>query len=36
MKIFVGYESEYPEMFEVCKASILRFNPTHEVIPFII
>ena len=35
MKIFVGYESEYPEMFEVCKASILRFNPTHEVIPLI-
>jgi|TARA_B100001094_G_C18055855_1_gene732441 hypothetical protein len=35
MKIFVGYESAYPEMFEVCKASILRFNPTHEVIPLI-
>ena len=35
MKIFIGYESEYPEMFEVCKASILRFNPTHEIIPLI-
>lgn len=33
MKIFIGYEEEYPEMFEVCKKSILRYNSNHEIIP---
>ena len=35
MKIFVGYEEEYPESFEVCKSSIERFNTTHEIVPLI-
>ena len=35
MKIFIGYEEEYPEMFEVCKKSILRYNSNHEIIPLI-
>lgn len=33
MKIFVGYEEAHPEMFDVCKASIERFNTSHEIIP---
>ena len=33
MKIFIGYENEYPESFEVCAESIRRFNPNHEIIP---
>ena len=35
MKIFIGYENEYPESFEVCAESIRRFNPNHEIIPLI-
>jgi hypothetical protein len=35
MKIFVGYEEEYPESFTVCKSSIERFNTTHEIVPLI-
>ena len=31
MKIFIGYEESHPEMFEVCRASIERFNPTHQI-----
>jgi hypothetical protein len=33
MKIFIGYEEAHPEMFDVCKASIERFNTSHEIIP---
>ena len=33
MKIYIGYESEYPEMFEVCAKSINRYNSNHEIIP---
>ena len=32
MKIFIGYEPDHPEMFDVCRKSILRFNSTHEII----
>ena len=35
MKIFIGYEEEYPEAYEVCKASIERFNKTHQIVPLI-
>ena len=35
MNIFIGYESSHPDMFEVCKESILRFNPTHKIYPLI-
>ncbi len=35
MRIFIGYEEAHPEAYEVCKASILRFNPTHDVRPLI-
>ena len=33
MKIFIGYEPNHPDMFEVCRKSILKFNSTHEIIP---
>ena len=33
MKIFIGYEPNHPDMFEVCRKSILNFNSTHEIIP---
>ena len=33
MKIFIGYESAYPEMFDVCAKSITRYNSNHEIIP---
>ena len=35
MKIFIGYENEYPESFEVCVESIRRFNQNHEIIPLV-
>ena len=35
MRIFIGYESRYPETYEVCKASILRFNKAHDIQPII-
>ena len=35
MKIFVGYESEFPEAYGVCRESILRFNDKHEIIPLV-
>ena len=35
MKIFIGYENEYPESFEVCAESIRRFNQNHEIIPLL-
>ena len=35
MKIFIGYEEEHPEAYEVCKASIERFNNTHQIIPLV-
>ena len=35
MKIFVGYESEFPEAYGVCRESILRFNDKHEMIPLV-
>lgn len=35
MKIFVGFETEYPEAFEVCAESIRQHNPNHEIIPLI-
>ena len=35
MKIFIGYENEYPESFEVCAESIRRFNQNHEIIPLV-
>ena len=35
MKIFIGYESAHPEMYEVCKASIERFNTSHQIQPLI-
>jgi hypothetical protein len=35
MKIFIGYEKKYPEMFEVCRASIRKYNSDIEIIPLI-
>ena len=35
MKIFIGFENEYPEAFEVCAESIRQYNPNHEIIPLI-
>ena len=35
MRIFIGYDSEYPESFEVCAESIRRYNSNHEIIPLI-
>jgi len=35
MKIFIGYDSKHPEAYEVCKASILKHNPLHEVHPLV-
>ena len=35
MKIFIGYENEYPESFEVCAEPIRRFNQNHEIIPLV-
>ena len=35
MKIFIGFETEYPEAFEVCAESIRQYNPNHEIIPLI-
>ena len=35
MKIFVGFETEYPEAFEVCAESIRQYNPNHEIIPLV-
>ena len=35
MKIFIGYEEDYPEAYEVCKDSIERFNNTHQIVPLI-
>ena len=35
MKIFIGYDSEYPESFEVCAESIRRYNSNHEIIPLV-
>ena len=31
MKIFIGFETEYPEAFEVCAESIRQYNPNHEI-----
>ena len=35
MKIFIGFETDYPEAFEVCAESIRQYNPNHEIIPLI-
>ena len=35
MKIFIGFETEYPEAFEVCGESIRQYNPNHEIIPLV-
>ena len=35
MKIFVGFETEYPEAFEVCAESIRQYNPHHDIIPLV-
>ena len=35
MKIFIGFETEYPEAFEVCAESIRQYNPNHEIIPLV-
>ena len=35
MKIFIGFDSELPSVFEVCKKSIERFSTDHEIIPLI-
>ena len=35
MKIFIGYETKYPQQYEVCKASIERFNTAHDIRPII-
>ena len=35
MKIFIGYDSENPDAYEVCRESILRINSLHEIIPLI-
>ena len=35
MKIFIGFETEYPEAFEVCAEPIRQYNPNHEIIPLI-
>ena len=35
INIFIGYEQEHPEAYEVCKESILRFNKDHEIQPLI-
>jgi len=33
MRIFIGYESRYPQAYEVCKASIERWNKGHDIQP---
>ncbi len=33
MKIFIGYEENHPEMYDVCKASIERFSKLHTIRP---
>jgi len=35
MKVFIGFDSEHPEAYEVCAESIRRFNSNHEIIPLI-
>ena len=35
MKIFIGFETDYPEAFEVCAESIRQYNPNHEIIPLV-
>lgn len=35
MKLFIGFENRYPEMYEVCKESIRRQNPNIKVYPLI-
>lgn len=35
MIIYIGYDSEQPEAYEVCKASIERYNRSHSIIPLI-
>lgn len=33
MQIFIGYEENHPEMYDVCKASIERFSSLHTIRP---
>lgn len=35
MVIFIGYDSQQPEAYEVCKESILRYNRSHVIKPLI-
>ena len=35
MKIFIGFETDYPEAFQVCAESIRQYNPNHEIIPLV-
>ena len=36
MKIFIGYDSHYPEVYEVCKRSIQDMSvEEHEIIPLV-
>ena len=35
MVIYIGYDSQQPEAYEVCKESILRYNRSHVIKPLI-
>ena len=33
MKIFIGFDSKYPKVYQVCRRSIERYSTEHEIIP---
>jgi len=33
MKIFIGFDSNYPHVYQVCRRSIERYSAEHEIIP---
>lgn len=35
MIIYIGYDSEQPDAYEVCKASIERYSKRHTIIPLV-
>jgi len=35
MRLFVGFEEKHPEMFQVCRESIVRHNPHIKVLPLV-
>ena len=33
MKIFIGFDSKYPKVYQVCRRSIERYSTEHKIIP---